>query len=49
MLISQTEGYFEDPYYGFLEESMFFCWIQNETSKKKRFLVLNQKPTQILL
>ena len=25
-----------------------FCWLQNETSKKKRFPVLSQKQTQIL-
>ena len=24
MLISQTESYFENPYYNFLEESMIF-------------------------
>ena len=25
-----------------------FCWLENETSKKNRFPVLKQKPTQIL-
>ena len=25
-----------------------FCWLENETSKKKRFPVLRQKLTQIL-
>ena len=25
-----------------------FCWLYNETSKKKRFPVLRQKPTKIL-
>ena len=48
MLISKTESYFENPSYGFLEEPILFLTFKNETSKKKRFLVLKQKPTQIL-
>ena len=49
MPISQTEGYFKNLQDHFLEEQMLFCWFQNETSKKKCFLMLRQKPTQILL
>ena len=50
MPISQTEDYFENPYYRFLEEPILFrwLWLENETSKKKRFAVLRQKLTQIL-
>ena len=46
--ISQTEGYFENPWYRFLKNLCSFCWLENETSKKKRFPVLRQKLTQIL-
>ena len=47
MPISQTEGYFENPYYSFLEEPILFrwLWLENETFKKKRFAVLRQKKT----
>ena len=48
MPTSQTESYFENPKYRFLENLCSFCWLQNETSKKKRFPVLRQKLTQIL-
>ena len=49
MPISQTEAYFENPYYRFLEEPMLFLLALNDTSKKKFFPVLRQKPTKILL
>ena len=39
MLISQTKGYFENPYYCFLEEPMLFLNIH--------FRMLGQKPTQV--
>ena len=47
MLISETEGYLENPYIVFLEESMLFLLVLNETSKKMRFPVLRQKPNAI--
>ena len=46
MLVSQTESYFENPYYRSAEEP--FCWLQNEISKKKRLPALRQKPAQVL-
>ena len=49
MPISQTDGYFENPQYRFLEQSMLFLLPLNETSKKECFPLLKQKPTKILL
>ena len=46
MLISETESYFENPWYSFLKEPMFFLLIK--PIKAKPFAVLRQKPTQIL-
>ena len=40
MPISEMEGYFDNPLYRYLEEPMLFCWLENETSNKKRFLLL---------
>ena len=43
MPISQTEGYFKNPLYHFLEESMLFLLLENENPKKKHFGMLRQK------
>ena len=48
MPISQTEGYFENPYYCILEEHMLFLLPLKKNSKKKCFRMLRQKPTEIL-
>ena len=41
MLISQMEGYFENPQARILEESMLFLLALKETSKKKRVKTKN--------
>ena len=48
MPISQTEGYFKNGYYRFLEEPMLFLLALKWNLLEKRFPVLRQKPTQIL-
>ena len=46
MSIFQMDGYFENPYYCFLEELMLYLLILKWNLKKKmRFPVLRQKPT----
>ena len=47
MLISQTEGYFESPYYICRITYALFVGFKMET-KKKRFQSLRQKPPQVL-
>ena len=42
MPISQTEGYFENPYYRFLEEPMLLLLALKWNFKKKRFPVFRQ-------
>ena len=32
----------------FYKNLCFFCWLENKNSKKKRFRMLTQKPTQVL-
>ena len=47
MSISQTEGYFENPWYRFLDEPIFF-----ETSMNKRYPVLKSDfrlPSKLVL
>ena len=39
---------FKIPSAVFQKKLCSFCWLQDETSKKKRFPVLREKPTQIL-
>ena len=53
MPIIQTESNFENLFHHFLEEPMHFLlalkWkAKRETSKETDFLILRQKPTQIL-
>ena len=49
MPVSQTDGYFENPWYGLLEEPLLFLLALKWNLKKKSFSfsVLRQKPTQI--
>ena len=47
--ISLTEGCFKNPYHHFLEEAMLFLITLRWNLKKKRFPMLRQKSTQILL
>ena len=47
MPISQTEGYFENPYYRFLEELMLFLLAWKWNLYEKAFSSVRQKLTQI--
>ena len=41
--VSQTEGYFENPWYRFLEEPMFFLWTLKWKFYDKAFFCVNTK------
>ena len=43
MLISQTEGYFENPYYRFLEEPILFLWALKWNLYEKSFSSIKTK------
>ena len=48
MPISQKEGYFENSYYRFLEELMFFLLTLKGSLQEKAFSCVKTKTNQIL-